>query len=298
MVGVSHGLVLVTGATGSGKSTTLAALLEWLNGARACHIVTLEDPIEYVFRPRRAIIHQREIGTHVDSFASGLRAALRGSPDVILVGEMRDRETIRLALTAAETGHLVFSTLHTTGAARTVDRITDVFPHEQQEQIRTQLSGNLVAVISQLLLPVPSGHGRVAAFEIMIATPAIGHLIRERKTHSIFSAIQTGHQLGMVTLDASLVDLYSRHMVTREEALRVAEHQDEVIEKMREVDAAAAAHAAGPRAPANYVPATAQALPSQNHQSGGQPPRPGQPQQPGNQQPRPGTPPPPGTPRR
>ncbi len=262
-----RGLILVTGPTGSGKTTTLATFIDYINKNRDCHIITIEDPIEYYHSPQMSIITQREVFTDVPSFDIGVIKALRQDPDVILVGEMRDLKTISAAITAAETGHLVFSTLHTTGAARTVDRITDVFPHEQQEQIRTQLSGNLVAVISQLLLPVASGRGRVAAFEIMVCTPAIAHLIRDRKTHSIFSAIQTGTQLGMRTLDMSLVDLWARGLITREEALRVAEHADEVEEKMKEREASGgaphtAAHGAAPQQrpmPGHGQPAQAQA---------------------------------------
>ncbi|MBI3944624.1 MAG: PilT/PilU family type 4a pilus ATPase [Armatimonadetes bacterium] len=265
-----RGLILVTGPTGSGKTTTLATFIDYINKNRDCHIVTIEDPIEYYHQAQTSILSQREVYNDVPSFEVGVIKAMRQDPDVILVGEMRDLNTIAAAITAAETGHLVFSTLHTTGAARTVDRITDVFPHEQQEQIRTQLSGNLVAVISQLLLPVASGNGRVAAFEIMIATPAIGHLIREKKTHSIFSAIQTGTQLGMRTLDMSLLELWVRGLITRDEALRVAVVPEEVIEKMRDYEARAAA--AGQRPPG---PRPSDAQQGLGGRPGGQPPRPG-----------------------
>ncbi|MDH7568249.1 MAG: type IV pilus twitching motility protein PilT [Armatimonadota bacterium] len=282
-----RGLILVTGPTGSGKTTTLATFIDYINKNRDCHIVTIEDPIEYYHTPDKSIISQREVYTDVPSFEEGVVKALRQDPDVILVGEMRDLNTIAAAITAAEMGHLVLSTLHTTGADRTVDRITDVFPHEQQEQIRTQLSGNLVAVISQLLLPTVSGRGRVAAFEIMICTPAIAHLIRDKKTHSIFSAIQTGQQLGMRTLDTSLLELYLRGAISKEEALRVAVHPDEVQEKIREAEAAGA----GPGRPgAPGQPPGARPGTPPLGQAGGPPPRPGAPGQPGGQPPRPGAP--------
>jgi twitching motility protein PilT len=227
-----RGLILVTGPTGSGKTTTLATMIDYINRERDAHIITIEDPIEYYHTPRKSIISQREVGHDVPTFDIGVIKSLRQDPDVILVGEMRDLATISAAVTAAETGHLVFSTLHTTGAARTVDRITDVFPHDQQEQIRVQLSGNLVAVISQLLVPKRDGNGRVAVYEIMVCTPAIQHLIRDRKTHSIFSAIQTGHQLGMISLDDSLVERARANQISREEALRLAQNPQEIEEKL------------------------------------------------------------------
>ena len=229
-----RGLILVVGPTGSGKTTTLATMIDFINEHRDYHIITIEDPIEYFHSPKKSIITQREVGNDVPSFATGVIKALRQDPDVILVGEMRDLATISAAVTAAETGHLVFSTLHTTGSARTVDRIVDVFPFDQQEQIRTQLSGNLVAVISQLLLPKKDGKGRVAVFEVMMATPAIQHMIREKKTHSIISAIQTGRQLGMNTLDESLFDRYQRGMLDRNEMLRAADKPEEILEKLGE----------------------------------------------------------------
>jgi len=229
-----RGLFLVVGPTGSGKTTTLATMIDYININRDCHIITIEDPIEYYHTAKKSIVTQREVGNDVPSFATGVIKALRQDPDVILVGEMRDLATISAAVTAAETGHLVFSTLHTTGAARTVDRIVDVFPFDQQEQIRTQLSGNLICVLSQLLLPKIDGKGRVAAFEIMIATPAIQHLIREKKTHSIMSAIQTGQQLGMNTLDTSLWERYQKGLIAREEMLRSADKPEELLEKMGE----------------------------------------------------------------
>jgi twitching motility protein PilT len=228
-----RGLILVVGPTGSGKTTTLATMLDYINEKRQAHIITIEDPIEYYHTHKTSVITQREVGRDVPDFATGVIKALRQDPDVILVGEMRDLATIQAAITAAETGHLVFSTLHTTGAARTVDRIVDVFPFDQQEQIRTQLSGNLVAVISQLLLPRLDGQGRVAAFELMIATPAIQHMIREKKTHSIFSAIQTGQHLGMISLDMFLFELWAHRKISYEEMLRVAEKPDELEEKAR-----------------------------------------------------------------
>jgi len=229
-----RGLFLVTGPTGSGKTTTLATMVDYINEHRDCHIITIEDPIEYYHTPKKSIITQREVGNDVPSFAIGVIKALRQDPDVILVGEMRDLATISAAVTAAETGHLVFSTLHTTGSARTVDRIVDVFPFDQQEQIRTQLSGNLICVLSQLLLPKKDGQGRVAIFETMVATPAIQHLIRDKKTYAIFSAIQTGQQLGMNTLDHSLWDRYQRGMIDRNEMLRAAEKPEELLEKLGE----------------------------------------------------------------
>ncbi|HUV04874.1 MAG TPA: type IV pilus twitching motility protein PilT [Armatimonadota bacterium] len=229
-----RGLFLVTGPTGSGKTTTLATMVDYINEHRDCHIITIEDPIEYYHTPKKSIISQREVGNDVPSFAIGVIKALRQDPDVILVGEMRDLATISAAVTAAETGHLVFSTLHTTGSARTVDRIVDVFPFDQQDQIRTQLSSNLICVLSQLLLPRRDGNGRIAVFETMVATPAIQHLIRDKKTYSIFSAIQTGQQLGMNTLDHSLWDRYQRGLIERDEMLRAAEKPEELLEKLGE----------------------------------------------------------------
>ena len=196
---LQNGLVLVTGATGSGKSTTLAALLQEINQTRAAHIVTLEDPAEYRFIPVKSIIHQREVGNDTVSFASGLRAALREDPDIIMVGELRDLETIAVAITAAETGHLVFATLHTRSASETVNRIIDVFPEQQQRQVRVQLAGSLQAVVTQQLLPDRQG-GRTAAFEVMVVTTALRNLIREGKTQQMDSYIQTGKQLGMQTM--------------------------------------------------------------------------------------------------
>lgn len=217
------GLVLVTGPTGSGKSTTLAAMIDHVNSTKPHHILTIEDPVEFLHSSKRAVIHQRELGQDTRSFENALRAALREDPDVILVGEMRDLDTIRLALTAAETGHLVMGTLHTSSAMQTVDRIVDVFPPEQQQQIRVQLSNSLIAVLSQALLPrlneVKEKVGRVMALEIMVITPAIANLIREGKTAQIYSSIQTGAQHNMQTMENSLKDLYQRGLVTLDDAL-------------------------------------------------------------------------------
>jgi len=223
-----RGLILVTGPTGSGKSTTLAAMIDHLNNTDSRHVITIEDPIEYMHTHKKCIINQREIGQDTLSFAKALRSALREDPDVILVGEMRDLETIATAITAAETGHLVLATLHTNNAAETIDRIIDVFPAEQQAQIRVQLSNNLVAVLSQQLLPRASGRGRVAAMEIMIATPAIRNLIREGKTHQIPSIIQTSGEVGMQTMDQALRDLYLQGIITYEDAMSRAQRPEEL----------------------------------------------------------------------
>ena len=225
-----RGLILVTGPTGSGKSTTLASLLNIINEERACHIITVEDPIEFYHNHKKSVVIQREIGADVPSFAEALRRALRQDPDIILVGEMRDLETIEAAITAAETGHLVFGTLHTTGAARTVDRIVDAFPTNQQAQIRTQLASSLVAVISQVLLPRADKPGRVAAFEIMITTPSIQALIRDNKTYRITSDIQTGTKFGMNTLDAHLAQLYRAGKIAYGEMITVAQDPDGLLE--------------------------------------------------------------------
>jgi len=221
-----RGLVLVTGPTGSGKSTTLAAMIDHVNCNRSVHILTLEDPVEYVHTPKKSMVHQREVHADVKDFASALRSALREDPDVILVGEMRDHETISLALTAAETGHLVLSTLHTTGAASTIDRIIDVFPPHQQAQIRTQLASSLQGVISQDLIPLEGGRGRIAAHEIMIMTDAIGNLIRENKIVQINSAIQTGMRVGMITLEGSLVKLIRKNLISLESALEYTDNPE------------------------------------------------------------------------
>jgi twitching motility protein PilT len=213
-----RGLVLVTGPTGSGKSTTLAGMVDYVNNSLYGHVLTIEDPIEFVHEPRKCVINQREVGPHTLSFANALRSALREDPDVVLVGELRDLETIRLALTAAETGHLVFGTLHTSSAAKTIDRIVDVFPAAEKEMVRAMLSESLVAVISQCLLKRKDGTGRVAAHEIMVGTPAIRNLIRENKVAQMYSMIQTGSQFGMQTLDQTLLDLVRRNVVSAAEA--------------------------------------------------------------------------------
>jgi twitching motility protein PilT len=211
------GLVLVTGPTGSGKSTTLAAMIDWINRHRSEVIITLEDPVEFLHEHKRGIVNQREVGNDTKGYALGLRAALREDPDIILVGEMRDRETIEIALKAAETGHLVFSTLHTRTAGSTVDRIIDTFPPHQQSQIRTQLAGSLQAVISQTLVVRRGGRGRVAVREILVATPAVRNLVREGKTHQIDSVIETGARHGMQTMAAALDEFLNRGLIDREE---------------------------------------------------------------------------------
>ncbi|MCE9640238.1 MAG: type IV pilus twitching motility protein PilT [Betaproteobacteria bacterium] len=221
-----RGMVLVTGPTGSGKSTTLAAMVNHKNETEMGHILTVEDPIEFVHESKKCLINQREVGPHTLSFANALRSALREDPDVILVGEMRDLETIRLAMTAAETGHLVFGTLHTSSAAKTIDRIIDVFPAEEKEMIRAMLSESLRAVISQSLLKTKDGSGRAAAHEIMIGTPAIRNLIREAKVAQMYSAIQTGQSFGMQTLDQNLLELVKRNIVSVDEARTKAANKD------------------------------------------------------------------------
>ncbi len=215
---LKEGLVLVTGPTGSGKSTTLAAIINEYNKTRSGHIITIEDPIEYLHSPKNCIINQREVGADSASYARALKAALREDPDIILVGEMRDLESISIAITAAETGHLVLSTLHTIGASKTIDRLIDVFPPEQQQQIRTQLSLVLKSVISQRLLPTADGRGRVAAFEMMFVNSAVSNLIREGRTANISQAIQTGMNQGMITLDKSIDELFRRGIITQKAA--------------------------------------------------------------------------------
>ncbi|GIV15197.1 MAG: twitching motility protein PilT [Armatimonadota bacterium] len=214
-----RGLLLVTGPTGSGKSTSLAAMIDHINTHKRCHVMTIEDPIEYMHHDKLSIINQRELGVDTHSFADALRHVMRQNPDVILVGEMRDLETIHLAITAAETGHLVMSTVHTQDAPQTIDRIVDVFPPEQQQQIRMQLSVVLVGVLSQTLLPNAQGTGRVAAFELMVATPSVRNLIREGKTHQLYMDIQTGAEYGMQTLDSCLLNLVRKGLVDFEDAI-------------------------------------------------------------------------------
>ena len=231
-----RGLILVTGPTGSGKSTTLASMLDIINQERACHIITIEDPIEFYHPHKKSVVIQREIGRDVPNFAEALRRALRQDPDVILVGEMRDVETMGAAVSAAETGHLVFGTLHTTGAARTVDRIVDAFPTDQQEQIRTQLASSLVGVISQVLLPRCDKKGRVAAFEIMVATPSIQALIRDNKTFRITSDIQTGAKYGMNTLDTHLLRLYQEGKVSYSEMMMKAQDVEGMQQKLQQME--------------------------------------------------------------
>ncbi len=217
-----RGVVLVTGPTGSGKSTTLAAMIDILNNSLNGHIITIEDPIEFVHDSKKCLINQRELGSHTHSFANALHSALREDPDIILVGEMRDLETISLALTAAETGHLVFSTVHTSGASKTVDRIIDVFPAGQQDQVRAQFAESIQAIVSQVLLKRRDGRGLVPALEIMIGTPAVRNLIREGKVAQLPSAIQTGQKFGMMTLDQSLKELVSKGTVDKEQCLYFA----------------------------------------------------------------------------
>ena len=230
-----RGLILVTGPTGSGKTTTLTSMLDFINVNRACHIITIEDPIEFYHNHKKSVVTQREIGADVPSFAEAIRRALRQDPDVILVGEMRDLETMGAAITAAETGHLVFGTLHTTGSASTVDRMVGAFPTDQQGQIRMQLSVGLVAVISQLLIPRIDKPGRVAAFEIMVNTPSIAAMIRDGNTHRITSDIQTGAKYGMRTLDSHLLELYTSGMISYEEFISKSRDPDTQLEKIKEL---------------------------------------------------------------
>ena len=218
-----RGLILVTGPTGSGKSTTLATMIDWINSGFDRHIVTIEDPIEFYHSHKKGLVTQREIGTDVPDFEEAMRRVLRQDPDVILLGEMRDLETISAAITAAETGHLVFGTLHTTGSARTINRLIDAYPANQQEQVRAQLSASLVAVVSQVLMPRASGNGRVAGFEVMINNPAIANLIRKNEANKIQSTLQTNKRQGMVTLDDYLYDLVRRDTITGRTALDYAQ---------------------------------------------------------------------------
>ena len=233
-----RGLILVTGPTGSGKSTTLASMIDVINQERSVHIITIEDPIEFYHESKKSIVTQREVGDDVPSFAEAIRRALRQDPDVILVGEMRDLETIAAAITAAETGHLVFGTLHTTGSAQTIDRIVDAFPMNQQAQIRTQLAAGMQAVISQILLPKLDAngevHGRIAAFEIMTRTDAICSRIRDNKTNMIRSDLQTGAKYGMFTLDTSLSNLYKQGLISYEELITKSQDPESVVQKLKE----------------------------------------------------------------
>ena len=255
-----RGLILVTGPTGSGKTTTLASLLNILNEEKdEAHIITIEDPIEYYHKHKKAVVTQREVNVDVPTFAEALRRALRQDPDIILVGELRDLETMEAAITAAETGHLVFGTLHTTGAAKTIDRIVNAFPQNQQEQIRIQLSTVLQAVISQLLLPRVDKPGRVAVFEIMVNTPSIAALIRDNKTFRIQSDIQTGAKYGMVTLDSFLVDKWIAGMIAEEEVIAKSQDPTTIHQKVQEVKAAQQEAAATGR---NRTPAPAPAAPA------------------------------------
>jgi twitching motility protein PilT len=234
LANVTGGMVLVVGATGAGKSTTLAALLERINRARASHVITLEDPIEFVYQPRRCLIHQREVGSHVESFAAGLRAALREAPDIILVGEMRDRETAALALTAAETGHLVLSTLHSGSAAMAIDRMVDIFPEHQQGQVQQQIAGSLRAVLTQQLLPGTAPATRFPAIELLTVNYAVAALIREGKTHQLATQIQTGRDDGMITFESSLFDLLRAGRISRDTALGAARDSVELQRRLRE----------------------------------------------------------------
>ncbi|MBE7560637.1 type IV pilus twitching motility protein PilT [bacterium] len=227
-----RGLVLVTGPTGSGKSTTLAAMIDLINAERTCHIITIEDPIEYLHRHKRSVIEQREIEADTHTFSDSLKYALRQDPDVILIGEMRDLETISAAITAAETGHLVLATLHTTDAPQTVDRIIDVFPPHQQQQIRIQLSVTLEGVLSQQLLPRAHGKGRVCGVEVLIGTPAVQALIREGKTHQLYSVMETSAKYGMQSLDRALLALFKKGLITHEEALRKARKKEDLARVM------------------------------------------------------------------
>ena len=228
-----RGLVLVTGPTGSGKSTTLASLIDKINRNRECHVITLEDPIEYLHRHDKSMVNQREIGLDTENYTNGLRAALREDPDVILVGEMRDFETMSVAITAAETGHLILSTLHTIGAASTVDRVIDVFPPHQQQQIRVQFANVLEAVVSQQLIPRADGKGRVAAFEVLHANYAVRNLIREGKSHQLAAVMQTNRKAGMITMDEAILQLFYENVITREMAVQFAADPEAMALKLQ-----------------------------------------------------------------
>jgi twitching motility protein PilT len=222
-----RGLVLVTGPTGSGKSTTLASMIDIINSSKHCHIMTVEDPIEFLHKHKEAVVNQREVGEDTHNFKNALKHVLRQDPDIILVGEMRDLETIEIALTAAETGHLVMATLHTQDAAQTIDRVIDVFPPHQQQQVRVQLAGALQGVVCQQLLRTADGKGRVVATEVLVATPAIRNLIREGKTHQIYSAMQAGAKFGMATMDQHLAELVKKGKVTYDAALEKCHHVED-----------------------------------------------------------------------
>jgi len=222
----ARGFVVVTGPTGSGKTTTLATLLDMINESRMDHIITVEDPIEFLHRHKKCMVNQREVNSDTKSFVNALKYVLRQDPDVILIGEMRDLETIQAALTAAETGHLVFATLHTQDAPQTIDRIIDVFPPHQQQQVRIQLAGTLQGIVAQQLLPTRDGEGRVVAVEVLIPTPGVRNMIREAKTHQIYNAMQTGQKYGMITMDQCLADLYRRNVISLETALNRAVSPD------------------------------------------------------------------------
>ena len=228
------GLIICTGPTGSGKSTTLAAIIDEMNRKKSRHVLTLEDPIEYLHNHQKSIVHQREVGIDTSSFANGLRAALRQDPDVILVGEMRDLETISIALEAAETGHLVLATLHTNDAPKTIDRIIDVFPGNRQEQVRIQLSSTLKGVISQQLLPRADGDGRVAAMEILIGTQAVKNIIREGKSHQLKSVMQTGSKYGMIVMNNYLIDLYKDGLIDKQIALRRSDNPEYIKKRLNQ----------------------------------------------------------------
>ena len=260
-----RGLVLVTGPTGSGKTTTLATMLDMINARDTSHILTIEDPIEFVYQEKKCVISQRELSAHTKSFANALRSALREDPDVILVGEMRDLETISLALTAAETGHLVFATLHTTDAPQTVDRVIDVFPPQQQAMVRTQLGGVLAAVVCQTLLPKIGGHGRVAAREIMITNPAIAHLIRDNQTHQLAGAIATGITKGMCPLELSLANKVMEGVIDVEDAMAAANRPNILEEYLKSKGGIAAQSPVGAAQPQAPVPPKAPAQPPKSN---------------------------------
>ncbi len=229
------GLVLVTGATGSGKSTTMASMVEWINNHRRCHVITIEDPIEYIYTNKKAIIDQREVGMDTHSFTVALKHALREDPNVVLIGEMRDLETIEAALTIAETGHLVFATLHTNDAVQAVNRVVDVFPAHQQQQVRVQLSFVLLAILAQQLIPCSSGSGRLLGIEVLVANPAVRALIREGKAHQIYSAIQTGQREGMRTMNQSLAEMCRKNEISFEEAIARSRDSEELSRLVHQV---------------------------------------------------------------